>query len=79
MPQSVHHIISPAEGPLMAFRCAAVILGGRNPALVDVTSNTADESGVVVPMPTCACTIDKTDSRMIVESKCFVMIAMCFI
>ena len=63
----------------MAFRCVAVILGGRSSPLVDVRSSAADELGVVVPMPTCACTIDKTDRRIIVDNICFVMIVMYFI
>ena len=29
-----------------------VILGGKNPLFVDVTSNFAEASGVVVPIPT---------------------------
>ncbi len=39
-------------GASMTMRCAAVILGGKNPLVVLLTSNWADAAGVVVPMPT---------------------------
>ena len=51
-PQSVHHKIKPAVGEIIASLCADVILGGKNPWVVEVTSNTADTSGDAVPMLT---------------------------
>jgi hypothetical protein len=45
-------IIKPATGVAMALRSAVVILGGKNPCVVDLTSSFADASGVLVPMPT---------------------------
>jgi hypothetical protein len=42
----------PAAGFAIALRCTMVIRGGKKPLVVDVTSNLAEESGIVVPMPT---------------------------
>ena len=39
----------------MLCLCAYVILGGKNPFVVELTSNCADALGVIVPTPTCAC------------------------
>jgi hypothetical protein len=38
----------------MASLCTLVILGGKNPLVVLLTSNRADAAGVAVPIPTCA-------------------------
>ena len=37
--------------------------GGRNPLLVELTSNFADASGVVVPIPVWACAIIQANTR----------------
>ena len=42
----------PFAGVTMAFRCVAVNLGKSNPLLVEETSNAAEVSGAVVPIPT---------------------------
>jgi hypothetical protein len=39
-------------GASITIRCAAVILGGKKPLVVLLTSNCADAAGVVVPIPT---------------------------
>ena len=36
---------------VLSVMLVSVTRGGRNPLLVDVTSNLADASGVVVPIP----------------------------
>jgi hypothetical protein len=51
----------------MASLCTVVILGGKNPLVVLLTSNCADAAGVVVPMPTCACIAVVVNSKK--ESK----------
>jgi hypothetical protein len=38
----------------MAFLCACVMRGGKNPLVVEVISNAAEAFGVVVPIPTWA-------------------------
>jgi hypothetical protein len=45
-------IIRPATGLAMAFLSLVVILGGKKPLVVLLTSNCADAAGVVVPIPT---------------------------
>jgi hypothetical protein len=45
-------ITRPATGLAMAFLSVVVILGGKKPLVVLLTSNCADAAGVVVPMPT---------------------------
>ena len=50
--ESVLYINSPKSGDAMASLCAVVILGGRNPLVVEFTSNTAVVAGVLVPIPT---------------------------
>ncbi len=57
VPQLLHQIIKLAVGETIAFRCTDVILGGKNPFEVLVTSNSAEDTGVVVPMPTWAITL----------------------
>ena len=47
----------------MAFICTSVIRGGKNPLVVLSTSNTAEASGVVVPMPVWADTNVETANR----------------
>lgn len=42
----------------MATLWAKVILGGKNPLVVLLTSNCADDAGVLVPIPTCAWTLE---------------------
>jgi len=44
-PQSMQITINPSAGETMASRCAIVILGGRKPFSVDLTSSIADPSG----------------------------------
>jgi hypothetical protein len=51
----------------MASRCASVIRGGKKPLVVLVTSNAAEATGVVVPMPTWAKRPD--DARTIAKNK----------
>jgi hypothetical protein len=54
-PQLLHQMIKPAGvGAAILTLCAAVILGGKNPFEVLVTSNAAAGDGVDVPIPTCA-------------------------
>jgi hypothetical protein len=62
-PLVVLKIIKPATGEAMALRSAVVILGGKNPCVVDRTSSFADASGVPVPIPTCAKTIEGNPKR----------------
>jgi hypothetical protein len=45
-------ITRPATGLAMAFLSVVVILGGKKPLVVLLTSNCADAAGVVVPIPT---------------------------
>jgi hypothetical protein len=45
-------IIKPAAGFAMASLCTNVILGGRNPCVVDDTSSTAEVLGESTPIPT---------------------------
>ena len=52
VPQFVHQTISPAAAETMAFLWVCVILGGSIPLVELVTSNSAEASGVVVPIPT---------------------------
>jgi len=47
----VLYITSPAAGEMIASLCAVVILGGKNPFVVLVTSNREDAFGVTVPIP----------------------------
>jgi hypothetical protein len=54
VPQLLHHNNNPAGGVVMLCLCAYVILGGKNPFVVELTSNCADALGVLVPTPTCA-------------------------
>ena len=49
----VFKTINPIAGVEIASICAPVILGGRKPVVVDVTSNAAEILGAFVPMPTC--------------------------
>lgn len=57
----------PAAGDVMLVLCAVVIIGNNWPRCVDDTSNIAELSGVLVPIPTYAftCEINKT----IIENK----------
>jgi hypothetical protein len=48
----VHQTKSPDAGEAIAFFCAYVILGGKKPLVVLVTSSSAEAAGVVVPIPT---------------------------
>ena len=43
LPQLLHHTTKPATFDEIASRCAAVIRGGRNPCVVELASNTAEE------------------------------------
>jgi hypothetical protein len=47
-------ITRPVAGVPMAFRSVVVILGGKNPFVVEVISNAAEVLGFVVPIPTWA-------------------------
>jgi hypothetical protein len=47
----VLNIRSDVAGDKIAFCCTVVILGIRNPCVVDVISNVADAFGLVVPKP----------------------------
>jgi hypothetical protein len=47
-------INNPVAGDAIKSRCAEVILGGKNPFSVLVTSSCAEGAGVFVPIPTCA-------------------------
>ena len=57
-PQLVHHIVKPADAEVtgIKLRCASVMRGGKNPFVVDTTSNCAEGflSAVDTPIPTCA-------------------------
>jgi hypothetical protein len=50
--QSVQVITKPSAGDTIAFLCAKVILGGKKPFVVDVTSRAAEAFGARTPMPT---------------------------
>ena len=41
----------PSTGLTILFICASVIRGGKNPCVVEVTSNSAELTGVVAPTP----------------------------
>ena len=43
----------PGRGLAIWLRCTVDIRGGRNALLLELRSKMADESGVVVPIPTC--------------------------
>ena len=47
-------MVSPVAGETIASRCAVVIRGGKKPLVIELASNTAEASGVAVPIPTCA-------------------------
>jgi hypothetical protein len=49
-------MVSPVAGLLMALRCVVVKRGGNKPLVVLLTSNSAEASGEVVPIPTWAFT-----------------------
>ena len=49
---SVTYIISFLVVVVIALACVAVISGGANPCVVELTSSFADAFGVSVPMPT---------------------------
>ena len=57
----------------MAFRWEASILGGRNPFVLEVRSNSDDELGVVVPIPTCA-EEEKVSASKAKKNKCFMFL-----
>ena len=48
--------MSPVAGDVIASRCVVVILGKRNPNVVDLSSKIDDASGVIEELliPTCA-------------------------
>jgi hypothetical protein len=75
VPQSVHQTISPAAGVAIVFLCACVIRGGKNPLLVDVTSNTAEAFGLVVPIPTCALLVTAVSKKIKIIWKVYFFIS----
>ncbi len=52
-PQSTHQIVSPATGAIIANLLAFDILEGKKPEVVLDRSNTAEDAGVLVPIPIC--------------------------
>jgi hypothetical protein len=66
-------IIKPAAGVAMALRSAVVILGGKNPCVVEDTSSFADGAGVAIPIPTCA-KIEKDETINTAKSRILVAI-----
>jgi hypothetical protein len=56
-------ITRPVAGEEIALRCVVVILGGKNPFVVELTSNCADALGELVPTPTCAWVKASTTKR----------------
>ena len=69
----VLYIIRPVAGELIASRSVVVILGGRKPALDDLSSKMDDGSGVieVLLIPTCAATGFMQIKLMAIESASF--------
>jgi hypothetical protein len=49
-------IVNPSDGDAMASLCAMLRRGGKKPLSVALRSNSAEASGVVVPIPTWAFT-----------------------
>ena len=47
LPQLIHHSTNPAAGDEIALLCAKVILGGKNPLVVDFKSNIAEAFAVL--------------------------------
>ena len=50
--QSVQYTINPVAGLGIASICASVILGGKNPLVVDSSSKIDELCGFCVPIPT---------------------------
>ena len=72
------NIIRPAAGLEMAPLCVVVILGGKKPLVLLLTSNSAVAAGVAVPMPTCAWATTVVNSKK-TSKKCFInfVVGMC--
>ena len=62
----------------MAFLCAVVILGGKSPLVVEVTSSIDDVDGLFVPIPTCACAKAAVHSSKIKKTFFFMLVVLFF-
>ena len=63
----------------MAFLSVVVILGGKKPLVVLLTSSCADAAGVVVPIPTfCAILVVMKDIKATIVNDSLMIVCLCF-
>ena len=63
---------NPAAGLEIAWRWTLVILGINNPFVVEVISNAAEPSGVIVPKPTWAYAVAVNNTAAKNVKNCFI-------